>query len=86
MHQALFIDEIVRDIFGFSVVGGHAGDLCQLVRCCKAWKDPALDRIWGRLSSAAPLIRLIPGVLEAGGIFVSPSSQYVYVGVGVDHS
>ncbi|KDQ61540.1 hypothetical protein JAAARDRAFT_150312 [Jaapia argillacea MUCL 33604] len=63
MHQALFVDEIIRDVFE------HCSDfedtefrrsLGRLSRCCRAWKEPALDRLWCRLSSLEPLLSLIP--------------------------
>ena len=77
MHQALFVDEIVRQIFSFSIDGatrnGHTS-LCRAARCCKAWKDPALDALWSQLFCAAPLLRLIPHVVERDGSFVSLSS------------
>jgi hypothetical protein len=70
MHQALFIDEIIRNIFDFCDEQGYA-ILGQLARCCRAWKDPALDNLWSRLPWAVPLLHLIPGILEKDGIFVS---------------
>ncbi|EKM50656.1 uncharacterized protein PHACADRAFT_130044, partial [Phanerochaete carnosa HHB-10118-sp] len=64
MHSALLIDEIIQ------VVLEHCADwpapqyrrtLAQLARCCKAWKDPALDRLWRKLDSVDPLERLADG-------------------------
>lgn len=77
MHQALFIDEIVRHIFSFSAddaVNNGYTSLCRSARCCKTWQEPALDALWSQLFCAAPLIRLIPGVLEKDGVFVSDPS------------
>ncbi|KII87333.1 hypothetical protein PLICRDRAFT_112497 [Plicaturopsis crispa FD-325 SS-3] len=61
MHPALYIEEILEEIFEWSLEKGH-GTLCQAARCCRAWKDPALDRVWRRLSSSKPLFQLIPGI------------------------
>ena len=33
----------------------------QLARCCRAWKDPALDRLWARLAGVGPLMALREG-------------------------
>ncbi|KAH7921291.1 hypothetical protein BV22DRAFT_1096712 [Leucogyrophana mollusca] len=60
MHRALLIDEVLQVIFDLCSETGKKS-LCSLARCCKAWKDPALDRIWKRLLSIAPLLSLIPG-------------------------
>ncbi|KAH7915285.1 hypothetical protein BJ138DRAFT_1098008 [Hygrophoropsis aurantiaca] len=59
MHQALCIDEILQVIFDICLES-EKKSLCCLARCCKAWKDPALDRIWGTLLSIKPLLTLIP--------------------------
>lgn len=75
MHKALLIDEIARHIFSFSTDGNNVHtSLCHAARTCKTWKDPALDALWSQLFCAAPLIRLIPGVLEKDGVFVSAPS------------
>ena len=64
MHHALLIDEILQ------VVLDHCEDLpgvhprwtyAQLARCCRAWKDPALDRLWARLAGVGPLMALREG-------------------------
>ncbi|KAF7975447.1 hypothetical protein HWV62_9453 [Athelia sp. TMB] len=49
-------------------LNGHTS-LCRAARCCKAWKDPALDSLWSQLFCAAPLLRLIPHVVEREGSF-----------------
>ncbi|KAJ3556746.1 hypothetical protein NM688_g1855 [Phlebia brevispora] len=62
MHPALLIDEV------FQVILEHCADwpagdyrfmLCQLARCCRAWQDPVTDRLWRRLESSEPLLRLV---------------------------
>ena len=64
MHIALLIDEILQ------LVLDHCAELpatdpewtfAQLARCCKAWKDPALDRLWARMSGVGPLLALVNG-------------------------
>ncbi|KAH0836717.1 hypothetical protein J3R83DRAFT_8446, partial [Lanmaoa asiatica] len=60
MHSALLIDEILQLIFEVILNDGKT-PLCRAARCCQAWKDPALDRIWRRLPSAVPLLSLLPG-------------------------
>ena len=60
MHSALLIDEILQLIFEIILDHGKPS-LCCAARCCQAWKDPALDRIWRRLPSAVPLLSLLPG-------------------------
>lgn len=72
MHRALFIDEIIRDVFEFCLDYGQSKHtLCQVARCCKAWKDPALDKLWSQLSSVQPLLRLVPALLYTNGTYVS---------------
>ncbi|KAF8906259.1 hypothetical protein CPB84DRAFT_1675984 [Gymnopilus junonius] len=55
MHPALLIDEILRLIFSFCLECDRKS-LLSAARTCKAWKDPALDFIWSRLSSPEPLL------------------------------
>ncbi|KAI0629376.1 hypothetical protein C8Q77DRAFT_1143595 [Trametes polyzona] len=62
MHSALLIDEVLQLIFDHCVALPDADPrwtLCQLARCCKAWKDPALDRLWSRIDGATPLLNLL---------------------------
>ncbi len=69
MHSALLIDEVLQLIFDF------CSDLpdtepkwtyAQLARCCRAWKDPALDRLWDRLNGVGPLLALMATQEEDG--------------------
>ncbi|KAH9893394.1 hypothetical protein C8Q73DRAFT_531453 [Cubamyces lactineus] len=65
MHRALLIDEILQLIFDHCAslpINESRRTLYQLARCCKAWKDPALDRLWARIDSSAPLLSLLPCV------------------------
>ena len=53
MHPALLQDDILQVVFGFISDDRSQQDLrwtyAQLARCCRAWKDPALDRLWEHL-------------------------------------
>lgn len=67
MHCALLIDEILQDILKICSAWTeqeYRSSLCQIARCCKAWSDPALDRLWARLDSVTPLLRLLPEVSD----------------------
>ncbi|KAG6868070.1 hypothetical protein C0993_007803 [Termitomyces sp. T159_Od127] len=74
MQRALLIDEIIRQIFDFSAENGLA-TLNALARCCRTWEDPALDYLWTRLASIAPLLQLIPGVELVDGTYVLNTSH-----------
>ena len=61
MHPALLIDEILQ------LVLDHCAELAepsprwtfaQLARCCRAWREPALDRLWARMDGVGPLLAL----------------------------
>jgi hypothetical protein len=70
MHRVLLIDEILRAIFGFFAYDSDHTTLFQALRCCRAWKDPACDRLWRRLSGVAPLFALIPNLALRNGNYV----------------
>jgi len=76
MHQALLIDEILRHIFSFISEDG-LGPLGALARSCRAWTDPALDLVWIKLSSAVPLLQVIPGVRLVDGTYVRNGFSFV---------
>ncbi|KIK98184.1 hypothetical protein PAXRUDRAFT_134735 [Paxillus rubicundulus Ve08.2h10] len=81
MHPALLVDEILQLIFEISL-DDEKSSLCRAARCCKAWKDPALDRIWRRLPSAIPLLSLLPGCsVEKGTIHLNHLVQAEKCGV-----
>ncbi|KAF8447224.1 hypothetical protein L210DRAFT_3757192 [Boletus edulis BED1] len=70
MHPALYVEEILLEIFGHCYDrAGHRmyyiyinkTDLPTLARTCKAFRDPALDILWAELYSLAPLIKCLPG-------------------------
>lgn len=62
MHPALLIDEILENILNhvldWDSEKEYRWTLAQLARCCKSWKDPALDRIWKRLADMKPIVGL----------------------------
>ncbi|KAI0372605.1 hypothetical protein BV20DRAFT_1119627 [Pilatotrama ljubarskyi] len=63
MHRALLIDEILGLVFDHCISPPECEPrrtLSQLARCCKAWKDLALDRFWSRLDGVGPLTSLLP--------------------------
>ncbi|KAJ3759784.1 hypothetical protein EV360DRAFT_81771 [Lentinula raphanica] len=70
MHQTLLIDEIF-DLILDPCIGTHT--LAQVAQTCQAWKDPALNRLWSRLSSFKPLLNLIPGLTLVNGAYALES-------------
>ncbi|EIN09503.1 hypothetical protein PUNSTDRAFT_143049 [Punctularia strigosozonata HHB-11173 SS5] len=63
MHPALLVDEILRQIIEFCYSSAErkadaTRTLARLARTCRAWRDPALDRLWWRLDCVAPLLAL----------------------------
>ncbi|EMD32899.1 hypothetical protein CERSUDRAFT_118343 [Gelatoporia subvermispora B] len=72
MHRALETNDILHHIFW--ALGHFPGDkgyleardpgvistLACAVRVCKAWSDPALARLWARMNSLLPLLRILP--------------------------
>jgi hypothetical protein len=71
MHPALLIDEILRHVFLFCFEDDRPS-LVAAAQACKAWKDPALDFIWDRLSSFKPLLHLLPTFSKVDGEYVCP--------------
>ena len=62
MHPALLIDEVLQLIFDFCADIPNTEPkwtYAQLARCCRAWKDPVLDRLWDRLNGVGPLLALV---------------------------
>ncbi|KAF8202288.1 hypothetical protein BJ912DRAFT_436169 [Pholiota molesta] len=69
MHPALLIDEILRHVFLFCFEDDRPS-LVAAAQACKAWKDPALDFIWDRLSSFKPLLHLLPTFSKVDGEYI----------------
>lgn len=62
MHPALLIDEVLEAILEKCSEWDrkeYKWTLSQVARSCNAWKDPALDRLWGKLDSEEPLVPLL---------------------------
>lgn len=78
MHQVLLIDEILQQVLELCSECG-LDTLSQVARCCKAWKDPALDKLWRRLSSVTQLLQLVPGLVCIGGIYVSARLNHLFL-------
>ncbi|KAF8125988.1 hypothetical protein EV363DRAFT_1349423 [Boletus edulis] len=70
MHPALYVEEILLEIFGhcYDCARYHMyfneTDLPSLARTCKTFSDPVLDILWTELHSVAPLIRCLPGAFS----------------------
>ena len=60
MHHCLAIQEIVRIIMGFCESEDNLYTLIALARTCRAFEDPALDRIWYSMKSLRPLFKCLP--------------------------
>ena len=76
MHPALLIDEILQVILELCAdwhPREYRAALSCLARCCKAWRDPALDRLWSDLTSVTPLLQLLPPECVQDGPLVSGS-------------
>jgi hypothetical protein len=63
MHHCLTIQEIVRLITEFCGDGESEADRCTLIATastCRAFEEPALDRLWYTLKSLRPLLKCLP--------------------------
>lgn len=70
MHPALLIDEILEIILDKCLDWPdfeYFSAVAQLAKCCKAWKDPALDRAWKNLAKVDPLLNLVQESGESQG-------------------
>ena len=75
MHTVLLIDEVLRLILD-NCWGGHEPrqTLATLARCCKAWKDPALDTLWSSITTLAPLLALKTTKQDVVGVLYRQSA------------
>ncbi|KIY62085.1 hypothetical protein CYLTODRAFT_494878 [Cylindrobasidium torrendii FP15055 ss-10] len=55
MHQVLFIDELLREIFLWAT----PSDLFHAAGTCHTWKEPALDALYNHLISLKPLFEIL---------------------------
>jgi hypothetical protein len=70
MHHALYLEEILLDIFGhcsppeslhrLSQRRRYTADLAVLARTCQTFKGPALNLLWTELVDLSPLARCLP--------------------------
>ena len=63
MHHCLTIQEIVRLITEFCGDGDSEADRCTLIAIastCRAFEEPALDRLWYTLKSLRALFKCLP--------------------------
>lgn len=61
MHKALWLQEILREIF--FLVDGDSDDKRTLAQCClicRHFYEPAADALWYHIPSLAPLIKCLP--------------------------
>ena len=62
MHAALLVDEILESVL-YHLPEWESREnrraLAQMARSCKAWKDPALDKIWMQLQGLKPLVDIL---------------------------
>ncbi|KII87902.1 hypothetical protein PLICRDRAFT_651552 [Plicaturopsis crispa FD-325 SS-3] len=65
MSHCLHIDEILRKVVLEIYAYGGLRTLRNLAITCTAFREPALDELWHRQSSLAPLIQCLPGHLWA---------------------
>ena len=68
MHPVLLIDEVLEMILESCAEWDrteYLSTLCKVARSCKAWKEPALDRLWQRLDSVEPLLPLFESYTAA---------------------
>ncbi|KAG2010149.1 hypothetical protein CC2G_012991 [Coprinopsis cinerea AmutBmut pab1-1] len=61
--------ELVSEIF--SHLGPERGPLYRLAGICKAFREPALDRLWKSMDNLLPLIKVIPGAaIDNGNVLI----------------
>jgi len=70
------LDEICEYLFYYqdqdfeeTATGRH--NLLHVALTCKAFLEPALDRIWRRLDSLFPLLKILPSFIQSDGTYVS---------------
>ncbi|KAJ7476430.1 hypothetical protein FB451DRAFT_1557344 [Mycena latifolia] len=44
--------------------------LASIARTCKAFTEPALDLLWRELTALLPLLKLLPAMMEASGVYM----------------
>jgi len=72
MHRALFLSEILREIFWYlkDWLSWSEKSLAALARTCKTFNEPAMDFLWANICSIEPLLgcvtRLHPMIYHDG--------------------
>ncbi|EKM53812.1 uncharacterized protein PHACADRAFT_260351 [Phanerochaete carnosa HHB-10118-sp] len=74
MHPCLNIDEVVQNIVGHA---GNNSTLHSLALACRAFVEPANDRLWVHLKGLKPLVNCLPDYLvgtsqTSDNVLVSP--------------
>ncbi|KDQ52526.1 hypothetical protein JAAARDRAFT_478453 [Jaapia argillacea MUCL 33604] len=66
-HRALQISEIILEIFRYvsDTSPSRTADLAALARCCRSFKDQALDQLWSEMDDVEALLSLIPPLSES---------------------
>ena len=77
MHHALYLEEILLNIFGhcsppeslhrLSQRRRYTADLAVLARTCQTFKEPALNLLWKELVDLSPLARCLPEACRSFG-------------------
>lgn len=82
MHRALYVEEILRQIFAYFLpqpvlslsesLGEHFSrrDVIALARTCETFKEPALDILWEELPNLTPLVRCLPEASSVNSVGV----------------
>lgn len=75
-HRALLVDEVLENILDHSSECQESRKpptnlrfLNAFGRVCKAWKEPALNRLWAKLDGPHPLMRLVQRVQVCSNCF-----------------
>jgi hypothetical protein len=84
-NHALELPELIHSILEFVATGSSDArhsrmpdaearrSLSVLARTCRAFSEPSLDFLWGRLVSLKPLIRCFAGVVDEKRVQVNGS-------------
>ncbi|KAF9456989.1 hypothetical protein BDZ94DRAFT_1274293 [Collybia nuda] len=79
-HNALRVEDIVDQILLKLMENDQPkkSDLLSMARCCRAFEDPSLNRLWASMNSVVPLLKLIDGVeVSQGTLIIGGKLEYV---------
>ncbi len=78
MHQALYINELLVNIFNFLCIVDYLNverrreantSLASLARTCRTFSEPALNCLWHTQTSLRPVLRLFfDSTIDAAGV------------------